>query len=51
MTLYIINILYYIYISDTPTKSTGKPFVAGAEPTEGPRLQPQTLFSTKGKRV
>lgn len=36
-------------ISDTPPKSTGKPFVAGAQPTEGPKLQPQTLFSTKGK--
>ena len=37
-----------IQTSETTPKSTVKPFVA-AEPTEGPKLSPQTLFSTKGK--
>ena len=36
-------------ISDTPPKSTMKPFVAGAQITEGQKLSPRTLFTTKGK--
>ena len=47
----LIDNIEITFTSDTPPKSTGKPFVAGAETTEGPKLQPQTLFSTKGKRV
>ena len=48
--IFLIEIFLVTKLSDTPPKSTEKPFVAGAEPTDGPKVVPQTLFSTKGRR-